>query len=344
MITADQGSAYTSSEFRAFCEKMEITNRVNSAKYSQGNAHAEAAVKRVKKWLKKCKDEDELSLAILAWHQTPMAPGRPSPAEIHLGRNVRDGLSWWVDQAKVDWNDVQLWREERNGKAKVHYDKGTRALKELQPGDEVFIWHGEAKRWKEGRVVQKLQRPQSYLIRTADGSEIERNRRDIKPNRSWHSKADVTYPIGVFQDCPDRATPAENDVETRAPAIRGRRTRGLDDRGPDEQPAREPAGRGVDRGAGESSPQHLAGGDVHGAEHGVDDRADSSAGRRGSVDSGTVLRGPRQNPQVKRRAAKENVNQRHDGDEEMENRLENSDARPHREKKLPVKYDDYVLY
>jgi hypothetical protein len=72
VLTADQGSAYTSHELAEFAETFEMQIRVGSAKYSQGNAHAEAAVKRVKKWLKRCNTENELCMAILAWHQTPV--------------------------------------------------------------------------------------------------------------------------------------------------------------------------------------------------------------------------------------------------------------------------------
>lgn len=180
VLTADQGSAYTSKEFEEFADEIDMKIRFNSAKHSQGSAHAETALKKVKKWLKRCSSENELCLAILAWHQTPVAQGRPSPAEIHLGRNVRDGISWKVEQSIVEWEDVQKWREYRNNEAKHYYDRGARILGDLERGDLVWVWNGIEKSWEEGRVVAKLDHPRSFEVKLKNGSRIGRNRRGMK--------------------------------------------------------------------------------------------------------------------------------------------------------------------
>ncbi len=263
VLTADQGSAYTSGELKEFAETMEMQIRVGSVKYSQGNAHAEAAVKRVKKWLKRCNSEDELCLAILSWHQTPVAPGRPSPAEIHLGRNVRDGLTWRVEQSMVEWKDVQQWRELRNQEAKKHYNRGSRILTELSTQEAVWVWNGGEKKWESGIVLEKLDRPRAYLVELKDGSRIERNRRDLKPDRSWHSKTNENGVLGAFQEwTKDRHGEQRERRGGQIAAIRGRHR---DDGGTEGGVARGHAGdenhgwieRDDERGAAEQ-PVHAA--------------------------------------------------------------------------------------
>ncbi len=219
VFVSDQGTAFTSREFKEFCEKHGIMPRTNSPKHSQGNAHAEAAVKRVKKWLKRCSNEDDLCSAILAWHQTPMAEGRPSPAEIHMGRSLRDELSWKVQQRIVCWEDVKCWKTARNMIAKEHYDKGARNLNEFEAGTKVLVWNDRSKLWDQGTVKKKLDRPRSYLICLESGSEIERNRRDLKLDRTCHSKRQDSIPwnnISLFQ-------PVEDSPGTGAGADEGRR-------------------------------------------------------------------------------------------------------------------------
>jgi hypothetical protein len=186
VFTSDQGSAYTSKEFNDFCVKMGIKRVDGSAKHERGNAHAEAAVKKVKKLLGRCRSEDELVTAILAWHQTEMTPGRATPAQIHLGRNLRDELHWNVQQACVQWKDVRDWKEKKQELTKKNFDKGTRELSLLDEGQNVFVQIDDS--WKEAKIVKKLDRPRSYQIETENGKILERNRVKLKPNETVHSK------------------------------------------------------------------------------------------------------------------------------------------------------------
>ena len=91
--------------------------------------------------------------SLLAWHQTPIAPGRPSPAQIHLGRNLRDDLHWDVHQSKIDWGEVRRWKEKKNEKAKHYFDRGTRKLDKLTPNQNFFVWFKDE--WKDGIVLKK---------------------------------------------------------------------------------------------------------------------------------------------------------------------------------------------
>jgi transposase InsO family protein len=186
-IQADQGTAYHSREFKEFCEKYGINLVLSSPKHSQGNAVAEATVKKIKHLFKGAQDEDELTCAVLAMNQTPVTSGRPSPAEIHFGRNLRDELHDTVRQTEVTWAEVQGWKEQEQLANKRWYDKGARELGELRGEDEVHVWHKE--QWRKAKVKEKVvERPRSYKVELENGRMLERNRVLIRKKR-W---GDVT--------------------------------------------------------------------------------------------------------------------------------------------------------
>ncbi len=75
------------------------------------NGTVEAAFKRVKKWIRSAESPAYLAKSILAWHQTPTAVDTPTPAQLHLGQNLRGELNLQVVKADVDWTQVQEWRK-----------------------------------------------------------------------------------------------------------------------------------------------------------------------------------------------------------------------------------------
>jgi hypothetical protein len=180
-IHADQGTAYHSREFQEFCDRHGIQLVLSSPKHEQGNAVAEATVKKIKHLFKGAQDEDELMYATVAMNQTPLTSGRLSPAEIHFGRNLRDELHDVVKQVEVNWAEVQSWKKEAQLKSKCWYDKGARELGELTQGEKVHVWHNE--KWQKAQVKKKVEeRPRSYLLELENGRTLERNRVKIRKN------------------------------------------------------------------------------------------------------------------------------------------------------------------
>jgi transposase InsO family protein len=176
---ADQGSAFESAEFKNFCKEWGIEFSDNSPKYPRGNGIAEAFVKKAKHILATAKDDDDLTRAVLALMQTPVATGKPTPAQLHMGRTLRDQLHPDVSQAGLSWQNHVQWKQDRACKEKEYYDRGTRALGELQPGDLVQVWHRE--QWQRGEITKKMSRPRSYeVLIHGTGRRIERNRAQIR--------------------------------------------------------------------------------------------------------------------------------------------------------------------
>jgi hypothetical protein len=176
---ADQGSAFEAKEFQEFCAKWGTKFSDNSPKYPRGNGIAEAHVKKAKHILATAADDDELAMALLAMMQTPMTMGGPSPAQLHMGRNMRDALHPQVNREERGWEEHRRWKEAKAAKTKEYYDRGTRLLDELQPGDQALVWHRE--KWQRGEVVRKLARPRSYkVVILESGRHLERNRAQIR--------------------------------------------------------------------------------------------------------------------------------------------------------------------
>jgi hypothetical protein len=188
---ADKGSAYDSFEFKKFCEEWGIKLVTCSGEYPQGNGTAEAAVKRVKKWISGAENESDLTRAILAWHQTPLASGRPTPAQIHLGRNLRDEIQTRVEKVNVSWEDVQSWKQEQKESNAKIYDKRAKPLPDIDVGSRVFVQvHGK---WRRALVEQKAERPRSYILKLFDtGARIERNRVHVRLDKTICSDPDHT--------------------------------------------------------------------------------------------------------------------------------------------------------
>jgi hypothetical protein len=212
---SDQGSAYESHEFEQFCHAWGIELITCSGEYPKGNGTAEAAVKRVKKWIKGSNSQAELAKAILAWHQTPMTPGRPTPAQLHLGRNLRDEINLHVSKSDVDWKEVQAWKTAQKALNAETYDKHARELKPLKPGQRVFVQiHGK---WRKAVIESLANRPRSYVLRMTDtGARVERNRIHLREDLTGQKKCENGL-LFFFtaQEARTEKTTTRNSVDSR---------------------------------------------------------------------------------------------------------------------------------
>jgi hypothetical protein len=110
---SDQGSTFEGEEFQKFCREWGIQFSDNSAKHPRGNAIAEAHVKKIKHVLSTAANDDEMTKAILAMMQTPVAPGQPSPMQLHMGGNMRDELHPAVERYEGSWSETGSNRRQK---------------------------------------------------------------------------------------------------------------------------------------------------------------------------------------------------------------------------------------
>lgn len=118
---------------------------------------------------------------MLQWAQTPIAPGRPSPAQIHFGRNLRDDLHNRVEQSAVAWEEIKQWKEASREAVARGYNRGSRELETLTVGTEVFVLCREV--WRTGVISRVLEKPRAYAVKLHDsGRTIQQNRKFLRVN------------------------------------------------------------------------------------------------------------------------------------------------------------------
>ena len=93
----DGGPNLDSIEVRAWLDKLGVKYRLSSAYYPQSNGRAEAAVKSLKRLMEGNTSNgrintDRLAFALMQHRNTPLRGMDNSPAELALGRPIRDSI------------------------------------------------------------------------------------------------------------------------------------------------------------------------------------------------------------------------------------------------------------
>ena len=194
-IVSDNGPQFRS-EFKAFCDELNITHTTSSPHHSQSNGLAESAVKNMKTLLEKCDTYEEFERRLLAWRNTPSAGDATSPAEKFYGRRLRTTLPTIHHPPATDSMDNEK------------LPPGSLPI--LTPGTLVRIQNPHTKRWDE---IGKVNRPttkskRSYVIERADSAPFVRNRRFLRPVARTRSAAG-TQAEAISQ--PEDSFPWERD-------------------------------------------------------------------------------------------------------------------------------------
>ena len=107
---------------------------------------------------------------------TPIDAKSPSPAELLLKRLVATCLPSHTNENRHDGVHDRL--EDRRAKMTTSYNKTARksALPPLYPGQPIRIIDKPSKPWFRGTVREKCAEPRSYVVETAGGSMLRRNR------------------------------------------------------------------------------------------------------------------------------------------------------------------------
>ena len=181
-LYSDNGPQFVSKEFKEFASTWQFDHQTSSPHYPQSNGKIENAVKLAKRLLTKAKASgQDPYLAILDWRNTPSASIGTSPVQRLFGRRTKTRLptAGALLQPKiVEGTEDKL--KERKAKQEHNYNKGTRELPDLRPGDTVRMKPlptDKQKLWKKGMVVKQVA-PRSYEV-DLQGRFYRRNRRHL---------------------------------------------------------------------------------------------------------------------------------------------------------------------
>ena len=174
--------------------------------HSQSNGKAEAAVKIVKRLLKRSPDPYR---AILEWRNTPTVELGTSPCQRLLGRRTRGVVP--VPASKLmPSSPVEMWEKkaERQRKIQEYKTRSGRNLPPLQVGEPVLVQDVKARKtqWERGYCRDKLS-SRSYVVEV-EGQLLHRNRQFLKPSKN------------LPMETTEQAESPEPEAESSGPPLR----------------------------------------------------------------------------------------------------------------------------
>ena len=175
-ISLDGASNLQSTETKDWLEQWGVSIRKSSAYYPQSNGRAEAGAKFLKRLLadntgpKGSIKTDNVARALLQYRNTPLRDIGKSPAELALGRELRDTLPIPAERYKINPHWEVLRERERtmsvkNEEIKLEHDQQARSLPELCVGDKVLCQNAKTGKWDRSGVVFEIGEHKQYIIR-----------------------------------------------------------------------------------------------------------------------------------------------------------------------------------
>ena len=205
-IVTDNGSAFTSQEFRKFMEQNGIRHITSAPYHPSTNGLAERAVQTFKRAIERLSDlpiQERLSKFLFTYRLTPHTTTGIAPAELLMGRRPRAAL----DNLRPD---VSQKVEHKQAKQKLSHDSNA-PLRTFQIGDAVFAenFTGKSPKWISG-VIAEVTGPLSYTVKFSDGTTVRRHVDSIRKRTCPDSsdKSSTVDPLAFPYPCVPNPTPA----------------------------------------------------------------------------------------------------------------------------------------
>ena len=215
-IASDGGPEFISGETKSFFKRWGIRHRLSSVALPSSNGRAELAVKSAKRLLEDNigpdgeLNNDNMVRALLTLRNTPDPGCKLSPAQIVLGRQLRDSMPYLNKDVMV-YNNSQIqphWREAwklkeealrtRYVKTVENLSEHARSLAPLRHGDHVMVQNQRGrhpKKWDNSGVVVETKPHDQYVVKISGSGRLTlRNRRFLRLYRQ-HDLVDSIPPI-----------------------------------------------------------------------------------------------------------------------------------------------------
>ena len=183
-LVSDNGPRYSSREFAAFCKQWGIEHVTSSPLYPQSNGLIERSVQTVENLQQKAEASgQDPYLALLRYPTTPLDSNLPSPARLLNRRDYRAQLPYSgpLQRSQGFHSHREQLQSRQDIQRKQHDSRSTRELRKLNQGEQVTMFQPRTKTCTPAEVKEETSEPRSYIIRTTDGSQLRRNRVQLKP-------------------------------------------------------------------------------------------------------------------------------------------------------------------
>ena len=223
-VRTDNGPQLVSEEFRAFAREWKFRHVTSSPYYAQSNGKAESAVKIAKSLLQKAKrDGRDIWLCLLEWRNVPTQGLDSSPCQRLMSRRTRSLLPVSNFLLKPKVIDDSRFMDKKYKRMKRFYDRTSKSLRDLIPGELIRMYHPGNKRWLLGKCI-KMVAPRSYVVEV-NGVRYRRNRSFLRTTREESTMYDsYVWDLSV-PNVPAPCTPASSSVENNQAGLRRTRTR-----------------------------------------------------------------------------------------------------------------------
>ena len=194
---SDNGPQFTSREFTNFAKTWGISLTMSSPGYPKSNRLIKKAVQISENIMTKATENGEDPfLGILDYRNTPV-DGFVSPAQLLMSRQLRSILpctSQHLKKKVIPTTQFTQQRTEMLKRQKLYHDKSARSLKQLTPGDAVYIQKTPDRPWSQAVVLSHAGQPQSYWVHTNKGSMLRRNHKHLTacPHQSQQGLSQVS--------------------------------------------------------------------------------------------------------------------------------------------------------
>lgn len=188
-IVCDNGTQFTSREFRELATEYGFKITTSSPHYPKGHGFIERQVQTAKKTLIKCREaKEDPNLALLSLRATPLKADMKSPAEMLNGRKYKTTLPSKI-QPPIDQEETRAKLAAAQEEGLKQYNKNAQYLPELFQGQNVHAQDPTTKKWTPAQITSRAGTPKSYIIETEPGRQLRRNRIHIRPTPEMSTPA-----------------------------------------------------------------------------------------------------------------------------------------------------------
>ena len=204
MIVSDNGTAFTSAEFKDFCTQNGIKHVTSAPYHPSSNGCAERAVGIVKDGIKRMRGGDmeaNLERFLFDYRITPQMTTGKTPSELLMNRKLKTRFDLIKPDLLATVRSQQM-------KQKFYHDKSVKE-RQFHAGDAVYTlyFRGNSSEWIPG-TIKKATGPLSYIIQISDDRLVRRHIDQIRARVSETVKNHVEHrsetfiPPDLFQRLP----------------------------------------------------------------------------------------------------------------------------------------------
>ena len=173
-LVSDNGPCYISEIFTNLMAEYNVNHIIGSPHYPQSNGLAEKYVQIVKNLFQKVQEEgNDLYQCLMVYHNTPLSSTLQSLMQILTSRAARSSLPMSNAARRQIGLDYEGLR--------AHCKNEHLPTHDFHVGQNVMYLNPVDRRWYPATITSLCKEPQSYKIKTEDGTTYRKTQNHLKP-------------------------------------------------------------------------------------------------------------------------------------------------------------------